>query len=80
MFTGSELAAGVASRMFDKLKTLLAIIGLLAILSYGGFKGFVVYQQARAGAAAYVWLNSSPAKGQPPRIETLEKLITPPEK
>jgi hypothetical protein len=64
--------------MFNKLRNLFAILGLLGFLVFAGYYSYVTYQQARAGAAVYVWLNSSPAKGQPLRLETLEKLINAP--
>jgi hypothetical protein len=64
--------------MFNKLRNTFAVLGFLAFLAFVGYYSFVTYQQARAGAAVYVWLNSSPAKGQPLRLETLEKLINAP--
>lgn len=63
--------------MFNKLRNIFAVLGVILTLLFGGYFGLQTYQQARAGAAVYVWLNSAPAKGQPPRIETLEKLLAP---
>lgn len=61
--------------MFSKIRNIFAVLGFLFFLAFVGFHGYVTYQQARAGAAVYVWLNSRPTPGQPPRIQTLETLI-----
>jgi hypothetical protein len=67
----------LADHMFDKLRNVFAVIGIILTLFVGGYYALQTYQQARAGAAVYVWLNSKPAADQPPRIQTLEALINP---